>query len=530
MNIFRRMIKYIFTFFIASIPVLSKATHPLILTDDLNEICLSRQMVSYFEDTSGIMTFAEILKLDKKKKFKESQAADLINKNTSSAYWLNFYLKNETDKPFRLELFDYDLDEISLFIPDSNGIYKEKKAGYSVPFFKREINHKNISFRVVIPQGTTASIYMRFKSDRHNVLEPILRSYDKLADYGFTEYLLFGLFYGLMLLMIFYNFLYFILLRKSHFIYYVIFGSGILLYITAENGTGFQFLWPDYPELNPFAGATGLFIGTTAMLFFANSFLQLNKKGSLIKKFFLASIFLRTLIFSVQLYYPDYFEWELFDIFFIQLILMAGIWSYPYKPAKWFIIAYCLLDISFLISGLEQIGWLQSSTFTVYSFNMGIVFNFMFLSIAIGESIQDTYRLKNEADTKLILEYKKNDELKEKVNRELEQLVKERTIVLEEQNVEIQKQKEEIRKMYENLEVLVQKRTFQLEERNSKIKEYSFSNSHLVRGPLARILGLINIMKIENNISLDLFQMIEMNAKELDEVVREMNRILDEDH
>lgn len=522
--------RYIFIFFIFSIPLLSEATIPLVLTDDVQEVCLCREFVGYFEDSSGSVTLSEVLKPDFEKLFQESRAADLMNENTSSAYWLKFDINSQTDKPFRIELFDYDLDEVSLFIPDEKGVYRQHRAGFTLPFNERELNHKNISFRLDIPEGTTSDIYMRLKSRRHNVLEPIVRSYDRFLNYGFTEYLYFGLFYGLMLLMIFYNFLYFILLRKSHFLYYVISGTGFLLYIAAENGTGFQFLWPNYPQFNTLAASIGLFVGITAMLLFAYRFLHLGRKGSaIIKNIFIAAVLARTLIFGVQLYYPDFYRWEILDILFIQLVLIAGIIRYRYKPAKWYIVAFCLLDIAFLITGMERIDFLPSSIFTVYAFNGGIILQFIFLSIGIGESIQETYRLKNLADAKLIQEYKKNDELKEKVNRELEKLVKDRTLVLEEQNVEIQKQKEEIREMYERLEELVKKRTFQLEERNSIIQKYSFSNSHLVRAPLARILGLTNLARIEKKASLELIEMIQMNAKELDEVVRQMNRILDED-
>lgn len=523
------MKKFIFTFLLVSVSFFASSKTPLVLSDQLQELCICKDLVNYYEDTSGKQSLPEILKLARTASFKESAFEDYTNENTSSAYWISFELVNQTHKSFLIELFDYDLDEISMYIPDANNqSYRELKAGYAYPFHKRELNHKNVIFRIDLPKGAKATVFMRFKSDRHNNLEPILRSYDTFLNYGFTEYILFGLFYGLMLLMIFYNFLYFILLRKAHFFYYVLFGCGLLLYITAQNGTGFQFLWPNHPAFNSIASSLGLYVGIMAMLFFSYSFLELNKKGRWIKKIFLTSLLLRTIVFAVQIHYPDLFKWELVDILFIQLALAAGIYVRCYQPAKWYIVAYCLLNIFFLITGLENIGFLASSVFTVYATNIGIILNFVFLSIGIGESIQETYRLKNLADEKLILEYRKNDELKAKINRELEQLVKVRTLELESQNMEILNQKERIRAMNENLEEIVRNRTFQLEERNSRIQQYSFSNSHLVRAPLARILGLTYLAKVDKDNSDSILHMIENNAKELDVVIREMNRILDE--
>ena len=82
--------------------------------------------------------------------------------------------------------------------------------------------------------------------------------------------------------------------------------------------------------------------------------------------------------------------------------------------------------------------------------------------------------------------------------------------------------------MNDNLEELVKRRTNQLVARNKKIEDYSFSNSHLVRGPLARILGLAYIARIENNVDMDHIKLIEENAKDLDDVIKEMTRILED--
>ncbi|MBC7389785.1 MAG: hypothetical protein H7329_11275 [Opitutaceae bacterium] len=320
------------------------------------------------------------------------------------------------------------------------------------------------------------------------------------------------------------------MLRKFHYLNYVLFASGILLYLLSKNGTGFQYLWGNYPEINPFAGPIGLYLGISAMLFFVINFLDLDKKSKRIKDFLIFAFILRSGIFVFQLCNPNDFKWEVLDLIYIQIALIAGILQYRKSPqtAKWYIIAYILLDISFLVSGSEHIGLLPSSICTVYSIYIGIILQFIFLSIGIGETVQETYRLKNDAQAKLIIEYKKTDELKEKINRELEKLVKERTQKLSDQYIEIQVQQEEIKSMNENLEELVKRRTNQLVARNKKIEEYSFSNSHLVRGPLARILGLTYLARLENNIDFTQLKLIEDNAKELDEIIKKMTRILEE--
>jgi two-component system, sensor histidine kinase LadS len=503
------------------------AITPIVLTDSTQENCVSRKLVEYMEDTSGMLSIESV---QHSPFFKTSTVPDLVNTNTHSVYWLRFLVSNQSTKPFLVEMFDFDIDEVALFVLDASGKYTQRSAGFSSPFHDRKIAHKNLIFHLNTTPNEAHWVYMRFKSSRYNVLEPMIRSYDRTLYYGFTEYLMFGVFYGLLLLMIFYNLLYFILLRTIHYLYYVLFATGILLYLVAQNGIGFQYLWPNYPILNPYMGGIGLYIGTSAMLFFAISFLELKQKNPVLMRVILVAFLVRSVFFLFQVTSPNTNHWELLDLTLLQIALVVGILVFKsgHKPARWYIVAYLLLDIAFVITWLEHNMWIESNICTVYALNVGIVLQFAFLSIGIGESVQEAYRQKNEAQANLIIEYKKNDELKQKINQELEQKVKERTKILELQNEEIQKQKEEIRTINENLEGLVQKRTSQLQDRNNRIREYAFSNAHLVRGPMARILGLTYLAKSAPDSLEKVIPLIDDNAKDLDNVIKGMTRILEE--
>ena len=99
---------------------------------------------------------------------------------------------------------------------------------------------------------------------------------------------------------------------------------------------------------------------------------------------------------------------------------------------------------------------------------------------------------------------------------------------IQEQKEEIERQSErlavankQIKELNSNLETKVQERTKQL-------LEYSFKNSHEVRAPLARILGLVELYKndksqIDVN---DIVVKLEESAIELDTILREVNNTL----
>ena len=504
------------------------ASKVVVLKENTAEVYMSRQYVDYFEDVSASLHISDIVQFgDRPNFFRPSTVPDFVNTNLGSAYWLRFSIQNKSNKAYRIELFDFDIDEVSLFSRNAKGGFVERKAGFVYPFSEREVQHKNVSFSVVVANNETSTFYMRFHSKRHNVLEPVVRSTEEVLNYSISEYILFGVYYGLLLLMIFYNLLYFIFLRKLHYLFYLLYVAGILTYQMSRNGTGFQYVWGNYPEINPYIDNIGLFVGISSMLFFAIYFLELKTRNLFLRNLLLYAFALRIVIFGFEMQVPLHFHWEVFDLLFVQLVLFVGYLEYKrgYRPAKWYVVAYAILDIAFIVTWLERLTWLDSGILTVYSLNIGTVIQFVFLSISIGESIRETYRQRNEAQQLLLQEYKRNNDLQEQVNKQLEQKVKERTLELEDRNQQVLKQKDEIDAINDNLEATVRKRTKQLEDKNNRIKEYAFSNSHIVRGPLARILGLVSIAEHEPKV----IELIEDNAKQLDIVIKEMTQLLAEE-
>lgn len=96
------------------------------------------------------------------------------------------------------------------------------------------------------------------------------------------------------------------------------------------------------------------------------------------------------------------------------------------------------------------------------------------------------------------------------------------------QNEELKTQQEYIQNINKELEKKVEERTKELLEKNTILEKYSFANSHNVRGPLSRILGLIEVFKINNTaMSTDEFMThIQNSATELDKIVHDLNEIL----
>jgi signal transduction histidine kinase len=118
----------------------------------------------------------------------------------------------------------------------------------------------------------------------------------------------------------------------------------------------------------------------------------------------------------------------------------------------------------------------------------------------------------------------------------LERIVKERTMALTESNQqllslneELTSSTEEVRALNDNLEKIVHSRTEKINTQLKQLEKYAHMNSHEVRGPLARVLGLVGLIKIDKQNGADpaIIDKLEVAAEELDEVVKKMNLLLE---
>ncbi len=87
----------------------------------------------------------------------------------------------------------------------------------------------------------------------------------------------------------------------------------------------------------------------------------------------------------------------------------------------------------------------------------------------------------------------------------------------------------EIIQINESLETRVKQRTEELEKQNHQLAEYAYINSHLLRAPLSRLLGLVNLVRYSEIAGTEreqIIQQIQVAGSELDEVVAKINQAL----
>jgi len=105
-------------------------------------------------------------------------------------------------------------------------------------------------------------------------------------------------------------------------------------------------------------------------------------------------------------------------------------------------------------------------------------------------------------------------------NKEL----KEKAAKIEVQNEELVVMQEKLNSLNVNLEMMVRERTQKIQLQNEILLKYSYTNAHELRGPVARLLGLANIYRLESTLDADfIITRMAEQATEIDTVVRKIN-------
>jgi K+-sensing histidine kinase KdpD len=95
-------------------------------------------------------------------------------------------------------------------------------------------------------------------------------------------------------------------------------------------------------------------------------------------------------------------------------------------------------------------------------------------------------------------------------------------------NDELNNLNKQLQEANSNLEEKVARRTYTLEEKNKQLTEYAFINSHLLRAPLARVLGLSQLIAREVELESDkiLIDTLIASTEDLDAIIRRISDLL----
>jgi hypothetical protein len=444
---------------------LMHAQKPVAIDDANDQYIFTFDNLVYLEDAEGKLTFAEVQQKKQQHEFKTNTLYAPHNPNLHSAYWVNISIKGNASskKKWMLEIFDQTIDDITVYVPLPDGTYHELRMGDALPFGQRRFMHKNFEIELEHSDSVARDYYFRIQSKSRVNFIVVLRSYDRFIYYALNEYFIYGLFYGMILVVAIYNLLMFFAIREHSYIVYILYVLSVGIFTMTSDGIAFQYLWPSQPTWNELAHGISLFSLVLSALVFTKMFLHTHARHPKLNMILNGVIVVRTLIFILALtMYPALFEYRWIEFVPVTAAFYCGLYSYSKgnKAARFFALAYGLLFVAFCVKVLINIDieFIAGSIVTHYSISIGFWFEMWLLSFALADKVRIIKDSKDRALRRIIKQHEVNQLLKDKVNRELEHEVGKRTreisdqkLIIEEQNRELHLANEKLREQADEI-------------------------------------------------------------------------------
>jgi hypothetical protein len=434
----------------------SSAQSVVEVLDQVSERIFTLNELEYYIDSTNALSLNQVSRLSFQEKFLRHSDYQNTDYRPNASYWIRFpvRLNPASKKTWLLEFYDQSIDHLEMYIPQRNGHFLKVQTGDEYPFTKRNFLHKNFEVPLEMFADSTVTCYFKVKSHEFADIRMAFRSVNRFVYYALNEYMLYGMFYGMILIISLYNFLVYLAIREVKNVYYIFYILSVALYAASLDGIGFQYLWPNAPEWNSYAVSFSLYALILWALLFTRKFLSTKANAPMLDRALVGMIIARSLLFLLTLlFFPNLLTYRNIEIIPLSLIFYTGIrvWAGNYKPARFFVIAYGILFLGFFLRTLVQFNILPFTILSHYSLHISFGVEMLFLTFALGDRIRILKDNRDRALRRIIHQHEVNMQLKDKVNRELEEKVQERTLEihqknhqLEESNTKLERQATEI--------------------------------------------------------------------------------------
>ncbi|MBX7058349.1 MAG: adenylate/guanylate cyclase [Leptospirales bacterium] len=330
---------------------------------------------------------------------------------SSSAFWVRLRLENSASAPRDVLLEQgYPLiDSLSLFL-HKDGSWRNQEFGDHLPFAQRPIEHRNFVMPIRLAPGMN-EIYLRYQTSSKVSVHLRLWSPQAFLEGAIHEQMALGLYYGIILVMLVYNFFLFVSLRDLSYLYYVAFIAGFGLYQSTLNGLTFQYLWPNAVWWGNASLPFFMFLGVAAAKLFTRSLLNTRRYARwldhLLRGLIVVSAALAPI--SLLLTYRLGIAVAIGMVGISVLLMMcAGIltaWR-RFPPAYYYLAAWTTLLLGVLAYIGQTAGVLPDNAITSWSQQVGSAVEVVLLSLALGARIS-VLRESNERAQAALIERQK---------------------------------------------------------------------------------------------------------------------------
>ncbi len=356
-------------------------------------------VLELLKDERGQKSFAEVREAHRSGQFVPSSGSSINFGFTTDTYWYHWTLVNRTPAGGSGDwvlVIDYPpLDAIDIHLISKGQAQPPILLGDQRPMGKIQLDYRNYAVPLTLAPGESVEVFMRVQTSGSHQVPVTLWSGNRFFDHATREGQLFGMFFGVMMIMALYNLLIFVVVRDPAYLSYIGTLVCFLALIATLNGYWYQYL-------------TGTALGSAKIL---NVAVPVFAASSMMCIMLFACAFLKTRITLPR------FHWVLttlavllgvavpaaFYVDYAHIIppislgalggsvanVVAGIlaWRVGVRTARFYLLAWSAYLLGILIKVLELFGVLPTSMMTAHAWELGMLFMVTLLSLALADRI-----------------------------------------------------------------------------------------------------------------------------------------------
>jgi signal transduction histidine kinase len=456
-------------------------------------------------DPSNRISIEQITHPSYQNQFKKSNG-NLTFGYLKSSIWIRIKTKTTSpQKQWYLEIPAPFLEYVDFYQNLNDNKWEHSQAGYYRPHFVRKISHTSHILPLGFSEDSLNTTYIKISGASPKTFQLMIIEKERFSEKTRVEDLGYGIFFGILIVMFFYNLFIYVTLRQTNYLLYICTIVCTFLIFSSASGYAGKFLWPDHPMLNYYAGRLSLPVLGIVMTIFTIRFLEVKKYSkkmyyvlySLIPLSILAAILLITGILSSA----GNNVMSLATVIYMGTGIVCRLKGN--KTANYYIAAWMFYLIGGLLLTLRNSGVFDFNFWTTHFVEIGAALETIIIAFALADRYR---RLKKENEETQILALK----LQLVTNEKLEGKVNERT--------------RELSKAYEELRVILDTNSRQtriIEDKNAELDSFFYRISHDLKGPISSLRGLSLLAKmdVKDENALEYFEKQYQQIERLNQII-----------
>lgn len=509
---------------------LSFGQAPYLLTD-ADAIHRIDKNVEVFVDTSNVAGVDDILSGQFQSHFFPSHG-NLTFGYLKSTIWLKVTtLDSSSNEQWYLEIPAPFLEYVD-FYQGKDNTWHHSIAGYYRAHHLREVSHTSHVLPLEFNEDGMSTVYVRIDGHSPKTFPLYIIEKNKFVEKTRSEDLGYGIFFGILFVMFFYNLFIYFTLRQSNYLLYICTIVCTFIIFSSASGYAGKFLWPESPVMNFYGGRLSLGVLVIFLSIFTIRFLEVRQYSKVMYYALLSLIPLAVL--SIILVATETLSSAGNNLISVSTVMFMSTGVVcrikGNKTANYFIAAWTIYLIGGLLLTLRNSGVFDYNFWTTHFVEVGAALETMLIAFALGDRYRRLKREKVEAQALAL-------QLQQEATLKLEASVKERTEQLYSANQELQATLETNKRQ-----------TKIIEDKNAELDAFFYRISHDLKGPIASLLGLSVLAKMEvtddsargylekqhsqverlNNIITGLINLTQLNHADLCKQYIEFEKMIDE--